>query len=152
MLLYLSKVRMRPVGFTVFRVDDWWFFQAVSTPSKRKQMSSPSSGVNLTPNKKLKTLQESPEDGSCRRVLRLRPHTPTSKVRMSPRKSSRTPTTPTTHERTSTPSKASPARPTKEGGAKSIQEVPSSLNIQRKAQVTPTKTIKSYFSYLSHTR
>lgn len=109
-------------------------------------MSSPTAVVNLTPYKKLKTLQESTEDGSCRHLLRLRPHTPTktNEVRMSPRKSSNPPTTPTRHAKTAPLSKASPARPIKEGGAKAIQDVPSSLNIQRKAQVTSTKTIKSF--------
>eukprot|EP00066_Takifugu_rubripes_P020287 XP_011609553.1 PREDICTED: leucine-rich repeat and WD repeat-containing protein 1 isoform X1 [Takifugu rubripes] len=109
---------------------------SVSTPSKRKQMSSPTTGVNLTPYKKPKTHQESPEDG--RRILRLRPQTPikTNEVRMSPRKSSNPPSTPTRHARTAPVGKASPARPLKEGGAKGIQEVPSSLNIQRKAQVS----------------
>lgn len=104
-------------------------------------MSSLPTGVNMTPYKKLKTHQESAEDGSSRRVLRLRPHTPTktNEVRMSPRKSSNPPTTPSRHV-----SKASPARPIKEGGAKVIQEVPSSLNIQRKEQVTSTETIKSF--------
>lgn len=109
-------------------------------------MSSLTTGMNLTPYKKLKTHQESTEDGSCRRVFRLRPQTPTktNEVRMSPRKSSNPPTTPTRHARTAAVSKASPARPIKKGGAKVIQEVPSSLNIQRKAQVTLTKMIKSF--------
>lgn len=110
-------------------------------------MSPLTTVVNLTPYKKLKTLQESTEDGSCRRVLRLRPYTPTktNEVRMSPRKSSNPPTTPTRHARTAPVSKASPARPIKEGGAKLVQDVPSSLNIQRKAQVTSTKMIKSFY-------
>lgn len=115
-------------------------------PTKRKQVSSLITSVNLTPYKKLKTHQESNEDGSCRRILRIRPQTPTknNEVRMSPRKSSNPPTTPTRHARTALISKASPARPIKEGGAKVIQEVPSSLNIKRTAQVTSTKTLKSF--------
>lgn len=121
-------------------------FQTVPTPSKRKQTSSLTTSMNLTPYKKLKTHQESTEDGSSRRVFRLRPQTPTktNAVRMSPRKSSNPPTTPTRHVRIAPVSKASPARPIKKGGAKVIQEVPSSRNIQRKAQVTSTKTLKSF--------
>lgn len=133
---------------TRFRVDVWWFFQTVPTPSKRKQMSSSTAGVNLTPNKKLKALQA--EDGSCRRVLRLRPQTPTKtdEVRTSPRKSSHPPTTPARQTRVAPGSKDSPVQPIRGGGARVIQEVRHAAETQRKAQVMPTKTIKSYYSYL----
>lgn len=108
-------------------------------------MSSPTAGVNLTPNKKPKVLQA--EGGSCRRALRLRPQTPTKidEVRMSPRKSSHPPTTPARQPRVAPCSKDSPVQPVKGGGARVIQEVRHAAETRRKAQVMP---IKSYSSYL----
>lgn len=118
---------VRP-GSAVFTVDLWWFFQTVSTPSKRRQTSS----LALSPRKKPKTVQEPAEDGCSRRLLRLRPQTPSqaSEVRMSPRKAGRPPNTPTRQPRV-----APPARQIKEDGAKLTPEVLPAVK-NRKTQVS----------------
>lgn len=130
---------------TVLRVDVWWFFQAVSTPSKRKQTSPLTGSVTLSPHKKLKTGQEPAEDGCCTRLLRLRPQTPgqTCEVRVSPCKSGPPPNTPTRQLRMAPRGKESPARQVKEGGAKLTQEVLPAVK-NRKTQVMLIKPIKQY--------
>lgn len=129
---------------TTFRTDVWWFFQTVSTPSKRRQTSSPAGSVTLSPLKKLKTVQEVAEDGCSRRLLRLRPQTPSqpSEVRTSPRKSG-PPNTPARQPRVAPRRKESPARQIKEGGAKATQEVLPAVK-NRETQVMMIKPIKQY--------
>ncbi|XP_078122432.1 leucine-rich repeat and WD repeat-containing protein 1 isoform X1 [Sander vitreus] len=88
----------------------------VSTPTKRKQTASVDAGIRLTPRKKLRAdLPASPVEASPRKssLRKLETLTQTSAVRMSPRKISQPPSTPTRGQMTPRRG-ATTARQTKE--------------------------------------
>lgn len=102
------------------------FTQDVSKPAKRKQSESLiDTSVSLIPRKKPRTEPPAPpappaEDGPRQSRFRLKPQaqTPTSAVRMSPRKTSQPPAAPGRAEsRQETPKRSSKGRQTSEDDA-----------------------------------
>ncbi|XP_059207631.1 leucine-rich repeat and WD repeat-containing protein 1 isoform X2 [Centropristis striata] len=116
---------------------------SVSTPSKRKQTASVTDTISLTPRKKhCSDIPTSPVEASPRKS-RLQTLTQNSPIRMSPRKISQPPSTPTRGQtRAETPRRGSKVRQTKEDDAAQIKPK-SRTELQRNADTLPTMKICS---------
>ncbi|TKS83239.1 Leucine-rich repeat and WD repeat-containing protein 1 ORC-associated protein [Collichthys lucidus] len=110
----------------------------VRSPTKRKPPMD--SSIRLTPLKILRTDPPAAEDSPRKSSLRLKPLTQTDAVRLSPRKRSQPPSTPTKGPtRLETPRRGSKVRQTKEDGAHVNQkEDVSRKELQRDADMQPT--------------
>lgn len=115
-----------------------FFFQDVRSPTKRKPPMD--SSISLTPLKILRTDPPAAEDSPRKSSLRLKPLIQTDEVRLSPRKRSQPPSTPTKGQtRPETPRRGSKVRQTKEDGAHVNQkEDVSRKELQRDADMQPT--------------
>ncbi|XP_010731867.3 leucine-rich repeat and WD repeat-containing protein 1 isoform X2 [Larimichthys crocea] len=110
----------------------------VRSPTKRKPPMD--SSISLTPLKILRTDPPAAEDSPRKSSLRLKPLTQTDEVRLSPRKRSQPPSTPSKGPtRPETPRRGSKVRQTKEDGAHVNQkEDVSRKELQRDADMQPT--------------
>lgn len=123
-----------------------FFFQEISTPTKRKQTTSvKDSDISLTPRKQLRTdlPASSGEDSPRKSSLRLKPLKTLSQadaVRMSPRKTGQPPSTPTRKQmRAETPRRASKVQQAKEDGAQIKQKEDfKATKLQRDTDMLPT--------------
>lgn len=124
--------------WTCFKARTAFFFQDVRSPTKRKPPMD--SSISLTPLKILRTDPPAAEDSPRKSSLRLKPLIQTDEVRLSPRKRSQPPSTPTKGPtRPETPRRGSKVRQTKEDGAHVNQkEDVSRKELQRDADMQPT--------------